>query len=148
MSVSPASARRKASTGQFIGLAAELKKNTLASEIAIGEAIKSGILVEQVIANKAFSERLVQSGIIPRRTLQYAHENNMQRFSPAQSERIMRALRISELAKEAFGDKADEWLDRPTSVFSGATPAEMLVTEAGARAVEMFIGQSMHGFAA
>ncbi len=138
----------KTTSRKLAGLAAELKKNTLASEIAIGEAIKSGILVDQVIADKAFADRLVQSGIIPRRTLRYAHENNMQRFTTAQSERIMRALRISGLAREAFGDQSDEWLDRPTTVFSGATPAEMLVTEAGARAVEMFIGQVSHGFSA
>lgn len=138
----------KTASRKLSGLASELKKNTLASEIAVSETVKSGILVENVIADKAFANRLVQSGVIPRRTLQYAHENNMQRFTPAQSERIMRALRISGLAKEAFGDNADEWLDRPTIVFSGATPAEMLVTEAGARAVEMFIGQVSHGFAA
>ncbi len=151
MSVSPVPQLRKSVEivhDQLTGLSAELKKNTLASEIAMSESIKAGILVAQVVADKAFSERLVQSGVIPRRTLQYAHENNMQRFTPAQSERIVRALRVTGLAREAFGDKADEWLDRPTTVFSGATPAEMLVTEAGARAVEMFIGQAMHGFAA
>jgi putative toxin-antitoxin system antitoxin component (TIGR02293 family) len=144
--------RQRKSAGHFVSpegtLVAELRKNTLASEIALNESIKAGILVEDVIADKAFSNRLVQSGIIPRRTLQYAVENNMQRFTPAQSERIVRAMRVTMLAQEAFGDKADEWLDRPTTVFSGAAPAEMLVTEAGARAVEMFIGQAMHGFAA
>jgi putative toxin-antitoxin system antitoxin component (TIGR02293 family) len=131
-----------------IAFAAELRRNTLASEMAMKESIKAGIPVDDVIADKALTERLVQSGIIPRRTLQYAAENNMKRFTPAQSERIVRAMRVSLLAREAFGDKADEWLDRPTTVFSGATPAEMLVNEAGARAVEMFIGQAMHGFAA
>jgi putative toxin-antitoxin system antitoxin component (TIGR02293 family) len=141
-------ASTKTTSSKLSVLSEELKKNTLASEIAMSQTIMSGILVEQVIADKVFADHLVQSGIIPRRTLQYAQENNMQRFTPAQSERIMRALRISGLAKEAFGDKADEWLDRPTTVFSGTTPAEMLVTEAGARAVEMFIGQLSHGFVA
>jgi putative toxin-antitoxin system antitoxin component (TIGR02293 family) len=139
-------------TGQFVNpkatFAAELQKNTLTSEMAVSESIKAGIPVDEVIADKALTERLVRSGIIPRRTLDYASENNMKRFTPAQSERIVRAMRVTGLAREAFGDKADEWLDRPTTVFSGATPAEMLVTEAGARAVEMFIGQAMHGFAA
>ncbi|MFZ1773536.1 MAG: antitoxin Xre/MbcA/ParS toxin-binding domain-containing protein [Rhizobiaceae bacterium] len=116
--------------------------------MAVSASIKAGILVSDVIADKAFTDRLVQSGIIPRRTLQYAMENNMKRFTPAQSERIVRALRVVELARVAFGDKADEWLERPTTVFSGASPAEMLDTEPGARAVEMFIGQAMHGFAA
>jgi putative toxin-antitoxin system antitoxin component (TIGR02293 family) len=151
MSVSPAVLQAKPAKvfpGQLTGLAAELKKNTLASEIAMSKWVKTGIPVEQVMADRAFSERLVQSGIIPRRTLQYAAENSMKRFTPAQSERIVRAMRVTGLAREAFGDKADEWLDRPTTVLSGATPAEMLVNEAGARAVEMFIGQAMHGFAA
>jgi putative toxin-antitoxin system antitoxin component (TIGR02293 family) len=123
-----------------IAVAAELRKNTLASEMAVSETIKAGIPVDEVISDKAFMERLVVSGIIPRRTLQYATENNMKRFAPAQSERIVRTMRVTLLAQEAFGDKADEWLDRPTTVFAGETPAEMLVTEAGARAVEMFIG--------
>jgi putative toxin-antitoxin system antitoxin component (TIGR02293 family) len=151
MSLPPAIVQRKSVKdfpGQLTGLAAELKKDTVDSEIAMSESIKAGILVDVVIEDIALSDRLVQSGIIPRRTLQYAAENNMKRFTPAQSERIVRAMRITVLAQEAFGDKADEWLDRPTTVFSGATPAEMLVNEAGARAVEMFIGQAMHGFAA
>jgi putative toxin-antitoxin system antitoxin component (TIGR02293 family) len=151
LSVSPAVPHAKPAKvfpGKLTGLAVELTKNTVASEIAMSVSIKAGIPVGQVMADKAFSERLVRSGIIPRRTLQYAAENNMKRFTPAQSERIVRTMRVSLLAKEAFGDKADEWLDRPTTVFAGATPAEMLVTEAGARAVEMFIGQAMHGFAA
>jgi putative toxin-antitoxin system antitoxin component (TIGR02293 family) len=139
-------------TGQYTRpkavFAAELQKNTLASEMAMNDSIKAGIPVDEVIADKALTERLVRSGIIPRRTLQYPAENNMQRFTPAQSERIVRTMRVTMLAQEAFGDKADEWLDRPTSVFAGETPAGMLVTEAGARAVEMFIGQAMHGFAA
>ena len=125
-----------------------LRKNTLASEIAMSESIKAGFLVKKVIADREFMDRLVRSGIIPRRTLQYAAENNMERFTPAQSERIVRVMRVTVLAREAFGDKADEWLDRPTTVFAGAAPAEMLVNDAGARAVEMFIGQAMHGFAA
>jgi putative toxin-antitoxin system antitoxin component (TIGR02293 family) len=137
-----------AALANLVGLATDLKSNSISAEIALSKSIKAGILVEQVSFDKSFSNRLVQSGIIPRRTLQYAAENNMQRFTPAQSERIVRVMRVTGLAREAFGDKADEWLDRPTTVFSGATPAEMLVNEAGARAVEMFIGQAMHGFAA
>jgi putative toxin-antitoxin system antitoxin component (TIGR02293 family) len=151
MSVSPAIVQQKSVKvfrGKLTGLAADLKKNTVASEIAMSVSIEAGILVDQVKSDKAFWERLVQSGIIPRRTLQYAAENNMERFTPAQSERIVRVMRVTGLAREAFGDKADEWLGRPTTVFSGAAPAEMLVNEAGARAVEMFIGQAMHGFAA
>jgi putative toxin-antitoxin system antitoxin component (TIGR02293 family) len=151
MSISPAIAKRKSVkdfSGNLTGLAVELKKNTVASEIAMSKSIKAGILVEQVKSDTALWIRLMHFDIIPRRTLQYADENNMQRFTPAQSERIVRAMRVTGLAREAFGDKADEWLDRPTTVFAGETPAEMLVTEAGARAVEMFIGQAMHGFAA
>jgi putative toxin-antitoxin system antitoxin component (TIGR02293 family) len=151
MSVSTAVLQAKPAktfSGELTSLTADLNKNTVASEIAMGETIKAGILVDHVISDKAFMERLVVSGIIPRRTLQYASENNMKRFTPAQSERIVRVMRVTGLAREVFGDKADEWLDRPTTVFSGATPAEMLVNEAGARAVEMFIGQAMHGFAA
>lgn len=132
-------------TGQFVTSTAafvtELRKNTLASEMSVSESIKAGILVDEVLSDKALADRLIRSGIIPRRTLQYAAENNIKRFTPAQSERIVRTMRVTMLAQEAFGDKADEWLDRPTTVFAGETPAGMLVTEAGARAVEMFIGK-------
>jgi putative toxin-antitoxin system antitoxin component (TIGR02293 family) len=112
------------------------------------EMRRAKVLVEHHVADKALEDQLEQSGAVPRLILQYAIENGMEPFTPAQSERMVRTLRITGLARDAFGDKADEWLDRPTTVFSGATPAEMLVTEAGARAVEMFIGQAMHGFAA
>ena len=78
---------RENTTGRFFvrpieGLSAELRKNTLASEIAVNESIQAGIPVAQIVADKAFAERLVKSGIVPRRTLQYAVENKFERFTP------------------------------------------------------------------
>ena len=53
---------------------------------------------------------------------------------------IVPMIRITELARDAFGNGAELWIDRATPVFGGKAPADMPGTEAGAGAAEMFIG--------
>ncbi len=135
--------------GKSLGiLVHKIRARSVSANIDINELVKAGLPAQIVYSDPALAARLVRTGAIARRTLAYAGENNIDAFSPAVSEKIVRMIRVTELARDAFGDAADVWLDRVTPVFGGHAPADMLGTESGAHAVEMFIGQAMHGFAA
>lgn len=135
--------------GKSLGiLVSKIRSRSVAANIDINELVKSGLPEQIVYSDPALAARLVRTGAIARRTLAYAGENNISAFSPAVSEKIVRMIRVTELARDAFGEAAESWLDRATPVFGGSAPADMLGTESGAQAVEMFINQSMHGFAA
>ena len=77
----------------------------------------------------------------------HAKNSSAHVLSPQNSERLVRVLRTVEKAKDAFGDEhAVQWLEKPSKVFHGKAPIELLANESGSRVVEMFIDRSMHGF--
>ena len=70
------------------------------------------------------------------------------RFTPQESERIIRYVLLLESATELFEgnlDQAAAWLSRPNRVLQGQTPLEYATTEIGAREVENFILRIEHG---
>lgn len=71
------------------------------------------------------------------RTLQRKQQNG-QRLSRVESERLARVARLAVRAQEALGDKdtAYHWLVTPNRALEGRQPLEMLDTDAGARVVE------------
>ena len=129
-------------------LVAKIRARSVAANIDINALVKAGLPAQIIASDPALAARLVRTGAIARRTLAYASENNIDAFSPAVSEKIVRMIRVTEFARDAFGEAAESWLDRETPVFDGNAPADMLGTESGAQAVEMFISQAMHGFSA
>jgi putative toxin-antitoxin system antitoxin component (TIGR02293 family) len=86
--------------------------------------------------------------VLPRKTL--AHRIRLGTLTPEQSDRLMRVARLLALAEETFGNqqKAGTWLRRPTSVFAGERPLDLLDTDEGAREVEALLGRISHGIAA
>ena len=87
--------------------------------------------------------------IIPRRTL--SHRKAMkQPLTQAESERAVRVASIIALAEDTFADpdKAHAWLRRPTTVFGGKRPIDLLATEIGAHLVEQLLYRIAHGIAA
>jgi putative toxin-antitoxin system antitoxin component (TIGR02293 family) len=71
-----------------------------------------------------------------RRTL--ARRKRQRQLSPAESDRVYRIARITQLAADVLGalDKARVWLVRPNRALAGSTPLSILDTEIGARQVE------------
>ena len=70
------------------------------------------------------------------------------RFSPAESDRLVRAARVFATTLHLFnGDVEDtvSWLTDAQRAFRGATPWEMARTEVGADEVERLIYQLEHG---
>ena len=83
---------------------------------------------------------------IPGRTL--ARRKAKGKFTPEESERLLRLGTVFELAVELFeGDNAAalRWLTAPRKALAGKTPLAYARTELGAREVENLIGQMQHG---
>lgn len=83
---------------------------------------------------------------VPVRTL---HRRRAERrFSPEESDRLLRAARIAFLARRLFeGNMAEarQWLADPQPALQGATPLAFARTDVGAREVEALIGRLEHG---
>ncbi|KAB7897541.1 DUF2384 domain-containing protein [Rouxiella sp. S1S-2] len=70
------------------------------------------------------------------------------RFSPDQSERLVRFIRVMDKAVELFeGDKraAQKWLNEPSRALAWKTPADLLASETGAYEVMKLITRIEHG---
>jgi putative toxin-antitoxin system antitoxin component (TIGR02293 family) len=86
--------------------------------------------------------------VLPRKTL--ANRRRLGTLTPEQSDRLVRVARLLATAEETFGNqvKAGAWLRRPTTVFGGERPLDLLDTDEGAREVETLLGRISYGIAA
>ena len=83
---------------------------------------------------------------IPPRTL--TRRKSEGRLQPDESDRLLRASRLFQLATELFEgdtDMARSWFSAPKKALGGKTPLEFVRTEVGAREVENLIGRLEHG---
>jgi putative toxin-antitoxin system antitoxin component (TIGR02293 family) len=83
---------------------------------------------------------------IPQRTMTRRQQQG--KLQPDESDRVLRATRIFDLAVELFeGDvpAARKWLGTNQSALGGETPLEFASTEVGARVVESLMGRLAHG---
>jgi putative toxin-antitoxin system antitoxin component (TIGR02293 family) len=69
------------------------------------------------------------------------------RLKPAESERVVRLMRLVARAHAVLGDEAKTraWLERPLRELGGKTALELSATEPGAREVEQVLGRLEHG---
>ena len=84
---------------------------------------------------------------VSERTIQRKHVLS-ERLSPAASDRLSRIDRIYTLAVEVFGDgdKAAQWLKRPSRALANELPLKLLDTDAGTQQVERELRQIQYGF--
>jgi putative toxin-antitoxin system antitoxin component (TIGR02293 family) len=101
------------------------------------------------LTEDALSPEEAERLIIPRRTLSH-RKAKKQLLTQVESERAVRVASIVALAEDTFADrdKARAWLRRPTTVFGGKRPIDLLATEIGARLVEQLLYRIAHGIAA
>jgi putative toxin-antitoxin system antitoxin component (TIGR02293 family) len=93
------------------------------------------------ISQKQLSEILeISSRTISRR-------KEMQRFTPVESDRLYRIIRIVKLAEETFGDsdKATEWMKTPNRGLGGDVPLYILNTDIGTQQVEEILQRINYG---
>lgn len=128
-------------------VAAAVKTNSMESGIYLNNVVSAGLPVALALANKPIIDMMITHAVLPRKTWDHAKKSSNRTLSPQNSERLVRTLRMVEKAKDTFGDEnALAWIERPTSVFEGKAPIEMLTNESGSRAVELFLDRTMHGF--
>jgi len=84
---------------------------------------------------------------VSERTMQRKHALS-ERLSPAASDRLVRVERIYTLAVEVFGEgeKASQWLKRPSRALANELPLNLLDTDAGTQQVERELRQIQFGF--
>jgi putative toxin-antitoxin system antitoxin component (TIGR02293 family) len=114
------------------------------------QAVQKGLLFNALesLARKSGIPATELSSIlaIPERT--FARRKSTGRFTPEESERLLRIARIFEQAVELFGGEIPEavkWLQTPRKALGSHSPLEYSATELGAREVENLIGQLVHG---
>jgi putative toxin-antitoxin system antitoxin component (TIGR02293 family) len=91
-------------------------------------------------------ERIAAFVAIPQRTL--ARRQSEGRLNPEESDRVLRASRVFEMAVDLFEDDVDEarrWLQTPNPALAGDSPIQFASTDVGAREVENLIGRLEHG---
>ena len=128
-------------------VSAVVKTHSMASGIYLSDLVREGLPLALANANKPIIDMMIAHAVLPRKTWEHAKKFSSHTLSPQNSERLVRILRTVEKAKEAFGDeRALAWIERPSKVFEGKAPIELLTNESGSRAVEMFLDRAMHGF--
>ncbi len=108
---------------------------------------REGIVTSAVdlLVDQGFNRRDLD-WIIPLRTLTHRREKG-QKLTTDETERWLRAAKISALAQEVLGaDKAMAWLNKPRKIFDGLSAMELIKTEPGASLVEETLIQLDEGY--
>ena len=115
--------------------------------IALGRAGLDPSAVDKLASHGLVRQKL--EWIINPRTLRTCKLQG-QRLTPAETDRLIRAMRILALANEVFGSeaKAIRWLQKPLSRFEGKSAIDLLSSELGADLVEEVLVRIDEGFAA
>ena len=130
---------------EILGLPVKTERD-LVTEIRKGIPAICILQIERLGFNKV----TVIKTIGPRTTIERKIRSNS-RLTPAQSNRLLRMVRIIGQANDTFGnpDKARQWLERETTMFGAdEAPLSLLDTDQGARLVEARLLQISHGMSA
>ncbi len=124
-------------------------KTRIETEFDLDTAAKAGIAAEaalQVVASGLLEADELYTLVIPRRTLERRRDDG-EPLTTAESDRLLRAVRIVVRAIEALGDrdKARAWLRAPNRALRSEQPIALLATDIGARLVEQVLGRLEHG---
>ncbi|MEX2120443.1 MAG: antitoxin Xre/MbcA/ParS toxin-binding domain-containing protein [Pirellulales bacterium] len=118
--------------------------------VQVVRKLKSGLPYQSLAAfqrNSGLQLEIIGQVIqIPRRTL--ARRKVQGRFTPQESERLLRLAMVFEKAVELFEGSvaaARQWLCSSNKALGNNTPLAMVETEIGAREVEDLIGRLEHG---
>lgn len=127
-------------------------RRVVQSDFDLVEAIEGGLpleAVESVIRKGMFSAGEIYELVLPRRTSTRRMRNGKP-LTAAESDRLVRAVRLIARAEEAIGhvDKAARWLRNPNRALRGRPPVDLLTSDLGARTVEQVLGRIEQGIGA
>ena len=128
---------------------ARLLKTEVHSEFDLAAAARDGISAEaayRAVTGGFLDADELYELVIPRRTFDRRRETK-QALTVAESDRLLRAVRVVVRAIEALGSraKARSWLRSPNRALRGEEPMALLETDIGARMVERTLGRLEHG---
>jgi putative toxin-antitoxin system antitoxin component (TIGR02293 family) len=122
--------------GELLGL-----KSSIASEVDLVDRLEKGLpagVVQALRTRTGLTDEEIYQLIAPRRTLN-RREAERQVLSRDEADRAVRVARIAARAQHVFSAKpayALEWLRTAQRSLGDRTPIQLLVSDAGARAVE------------
>jgi putative toxin-antitoxin system antitoxin component (TIGR02293 family) len=106
-----------------------------------------GSALRQIVEVLGVSQKLIirALGFAPRTVALRA--SRKQAFSPAESERLFRVVRLRKLGREVFStdEAVAQWMTTPDRSLGGKAPLEMLTTDLGAARVENLLRAMAHG---
>ena len=131
-----------------LGGAAILERE-IRSELDLVEAIQEGLScrsLDHVIAADDLEPSEAYEIVGSRRTLMRKRKSEA-RLSPAESDRLARAVRLIARAEESLSgrERAHRWLRAPNRALEGRRPLDLLDSDAGTRMVERILGRIEHG---
>lgn len=124
----------------------------LRSDLDIVRMVRRGVptqAVDHFLAASHLTFNAIEHHVLARRTFK-RRQQAAQRLDAAESDRLLRLVRLVAVADETFGsaDKALAWLSRENRALDGQTPLSLADTDLGARSVETLLGRIGHGLAA
>jgi putative toxin-antitoxin system antitoxin component (TIGR02293 family) len=124
----------------------------LRSDLDIVRMVRRGVPTEAVdhfLRVSQLSFNSIERHVLARRTFRRRQQAE-QPLDPAESDRLLRLVRLVAAADETFGsvDKALAWLSRENRALDGQAPLSLADTDLGARSVETLLGRIGHGLAA
>ncbi len=133
-------------------LGGETVTGPLESELDLMRMVRRGVPTEAVdafLSRSHLTFRAIETHVLPRRTFKRRRDAD-QPLDPAESDRLVRLVRLVATAAETFGDadKAMAWFARENRALDGQTPLSLADTDLGSRSVETLLGRIAHGLAA
>jgi putative toxin-antitoxin system antitoxin component (TIGR02293 family) len=133
-------------------LGGEAVTGPLESDLDVVAMVRRGVPTEAVdhfLAASHLSFNAIERHVLPRRTFK-RRQHAAEPLDAAESDRLLRLVRLVVAANETFGDpaKAYVWLGRENRTLGGQSPLSLADTDLGARSVETLLGQIGHGLAA
>jgi putative toxin-antitoxin system antitoxin component (TIGR02293 family) len=119
------------------------------TELDLVEAVSRGLpanAVDAVVHSGILTAAEAEELVLSRRALA-ARKQRGASLTAGESDRLTRAVRVTVLANEHFGDaqRAARWLRKPNRALNGALPLALLRTGEGARVVEETVLRLAHG---
>jgi putative toxin-antitoxin system antitoxin component (TIGR02293 family) len=133
-------------------LGGEQVTGPLRSELDVVRLVRNGVptqAVDHFLTASHLTFNAIERHVLARRTFK-RRQDAAQRLDPAESDRLLRLVRLVAAADETFGsrEKALAWLGRENRALGGDTPLSLADTDLGARSVETLLGRIGHGLAA
>lgn len=124
-----------------------LAEKSPAEQIAAIQRGLPGSALRQIVAGIGLSQKAIVAalGLSPRTVALRASRG--QAFSAAESERLLRVIRMRRQAREVFATDAAvaQWLSTADPALGGRTPLEMLATDVGATKAGNLLLAMIHG---